>query len=315
MLGKTAGSLFWMFRYLERCENTARLTEAGFYIALTRSHSARDEWQSILTAAGVVSQYETAHGSFDGPSVINFLLRDRDNATSVLSMIDLARSNARTARTGLTREVWEAVNEAWLNICHALKNPVTTRGLPEILALIKRQSALVQGALQGTMLRNDIFDFARLGTFIERADNTARILDVKYHVLLPSVSLVGGALDNVQWETILRAVSANRSFRWLTKGSATPRAIANFLILDRSMPRSLAFCQWEITHNLSYLCRDYGESYPSHDLAAELLGCLEGQTIDGVLGQGLHEFITDFLARNSAIAKQIETDYRFYAQS
>ncbi len=313
MLGKTAGSLFWMFRYLERCENIARLTEAGFYIALTRSKSAEDEWESILKSAGIAAQYDGAYESYSGPSVINFLLRDRDNPASVLSMIDLARSNARTARTALTREVWEAVNEAWLNICKALKKPVTPHVLPEILALIKRQSSLVEGALQGTMLRNDIFDFARLGTFIERADYTARILDVKYHVLLPSVSLVGGALDNVQWETILRAVSANRSFRWVNKGTVTPKGIANFLILDRSMPRSLAFCQWEIAHNLGHLSRAYETQFTSQELAAELLGGVEGQTIDGILVQGLHEFITDFLAKNRALASQIETDYSFYA--
>jgi len=313
VLGKTAGSLFWMFRYLERCENTARLTEAGFYIALTRSKSAEDEWESILKAAGVNTQYDANHNSYSGAAVINFLLRDRDNATSVLSMIDLARLNARTARTALTREVWEAVNEAWLNICNALKKPVTPRVLPEILALIKRQTALVQGSLQGTMLRNDIFDFARLGTFIERADYTARILDVKYHVLLPSVSLVGGALDNVQWETILRAVSANRSFRWVNKGLITPKGIASFLIIDRSMPRSLAFCQCEIAHNLGHLNRAYETHHVSQDLAAELLESLESATIESILKQGLHEFITDFLAQNRALAVQIETDYGFYS--
>lgn len=313
MLGKTAGSLFWMFRYLERCENTARLTEAGFYIALTRSQSAEDEWCSILKAAGIDTQYDAAHDSYEGSAVINFLLRDLDNPASVLSMIDLARSNARTARTALTREVWEAVNEAWLNICGALKSPIAPGVLPEILALIKRQSALVQGALQDTMLRNDIFDFARLGSFIERSDYTARILDVKYHVLLPSVSLVGGALDNVQWDTILRAVSANRSFRWVNKGSITPKAIAKFLILDRSMPRSLAFCQWEIAHNLGYLSRAYEACHPSQGLSAKLLSGIKGQTIEDVLAQGLHEFITGFLAQNRTLATQIETDYSFYA--
>ena len=313
MLGKNAGSLFWMFRYLERCENIARLTEAGFYIALTRSKSAEDEWESILKSAGIAAQYDRDNENYSGPSVINFLLRDRNNPASVLSMIDLARSNARTARTALTREVWEAVNEGWLNICKALKKPITPRELPEILALIKRQSALVQGALQGTMLRNDIFDFARLGTFIERADYTARILDVKYHVLLPSVSLVGGALDNVQWETVLRAVSANRSFRWVNKGTVTPKGIANFLILDRSMPRSLAFCQWEIAHNLGHLSRAYQSQFKSQEFAADLLGSIEGQTIEDVFAQGLHEFITEFLAKNRTLASQIETDYSFYA--
>lgn len=313
MLGKTAGSLFWMMRYMERCENTARLTEAGFYIALTRSQSAEDEWKSIINAAGVIGHYEMLYDSYDGDSVINYLLRDRENPASVRSMIDLARSNARTARTALTREVWEAVNEAWLNICKALEAPVTPKILADILGLIKRQTALVQGALQGTMLRNDIFDFARLGMFIERADNTARILDVKYHVLLPSVSLVGGSLDNVQWETILRAVSANRSFRWVNKGEASPKTIASFLILDRSMPRSLAFCQGEIAHNLSYLSHAYDMQTDSQMLSSELLDSLQNHSIDSIINQGLHEFITTFLSRNQALAAKIESDYRFYA--
>lgn len=313
MLGKTAGSLFWMMRYMERCESMARLTEAGFYIALTRSKSAEDEWKSIISAAGVEPQYEQLNDTYDGPSVINFLLRDRENPSSVISMIELARSNARTARTALTREVWEAVNEAWLTICKSLSTPVAQTTLPEILAMIKRQSALVQGALQGTMLRNDIFYFARLGMFIERADNTARILDVKYHVLLPSVSLVGGSLDNVQWETILRAVSANRSYRWVNKGPVSPEGIANFLILDRSMPRSLAYCQWEITHNLDHLSEAYGTHPKSHDLAVRALAGLKSQTIENVMAGGLHEFITSYLRANQTLAGQIETDYRFYA--
>ena len=313
MLGKTAGSLFWMMRYMERCENTARLTEAGFYIALTRSQSAEDEWKSIINVAGVTGNYETLHDDYDGASVINYLLRERENPASVRSMIDLARSNARTARTALTREVWEAVNEAWQNICKALEAPVSPIVLQDILGLIKRQAALVQGAFQGTMLRNDIFNFARLGMFIERSNNTARILDVKYHVLLPSVSLVGGSLDNVQWETILRAVSANRSFRWLYKGESSPKTIADFLILDLSMPRSLAFCQNEIVHNLSYLSNASGTEAASAALASDLLKNLKAHTIDTVIHQGLHEFITDFLVKNQALAAQIESDYRFYA--
>ena len=312
MLGKTAGSLFWMFRYLERCENMARLTEAGFYIALTRAKSAEDEWQSIIKAAGAETHYETLNDNYEGASVINYLLREQDNPSSIRSMIDLSRSNARTARTALTREVWEAVNEAWLNICAALKRPVAPKNLPEILAIIKRQAALVEGALQSTMLRNDIFDFARLGTFIERADNTARILDVKYHVLLPSVSLVGGSLDNVQWETILRAVSANRSFRWVNKGEVSPKAIANFLLLDFSMPRSLAFCQAEIVHNLIHLGRAYDVQDESLKMALELLNSLQEYTIDKVMDQGLHEFINKFLSENRMLAKQIEIDYGFH---
>jgi len=298
---------------MERCENTARLTEAGFYIVLTRSKSAACEWESIIKASGVEHNYLANYETYDGSSVINYLLRDKENPTSVVSMIELARSNARTARTALTREVWEAVNGAWLNICAALKQPVTSKDLPNILALIKQQSALVQGALHGTMLRNDIFDFARLGMFIERADNTARILDVKYHVLLPSADLVGGSLDNVQWETILRAVSANRSYRWVNKGAVSPRGIAEFLILDRSMPRSLAFCEWEIARYVDQLSSAVDTPMESQEKSAALVATLNGQSIDQIIKQGLHEFITMFLQRNRDLAKQIEIDYRFYA--
>lgn len=298
---------------MERCENTARLTEAGFYIALTRSKSAEDEWESIIKAAGVQENFLGHHSSYEGSLVINYLLRDQENPSSVLSMIELARSNARTARTALTREVWEAVNDAWLTICTALKNPVTPKGLPEILALIKQQSALVQGALHGTMLRNDIFDFSHLGMFIERADNTARILDVKYHVLLPSADLVGGSLDNVQWETILRAVSANRSYRWVNKGSVSPKGIAEFLILDRSMPRSLAFCEWEIARYIARLSSAGYADLQSQEKSANLVGNLHEKSIDCIMKEGLHEFITVFLQRNRDLATQIEIDYRFYA--
>ena len=313
MLGKTAGSLFWMFRCMERCENTARLTEAGFYIALTRSKSAADEWESIVRVAGMEKDFTAKHDSYDRSLVLDFMLRDKENPSSVVSMIELARSNARTARTALTREVWEAVNEAWMNVCKALKKPVTSTELPTILALIKQQSALVQGALHGTMLRNHIFDFARLGMLIERADNTARILDVKYHVLLPSANMVGGSLDNVQWETILRSVSANKSYRWVNKGTVGPKGIADFLILNRSMPRSLAFCQWEIARCIGHLSISQDKPLNSLEKSATLLGNLNEQTIDDIIAFGLHEFITAFVQKNRDLAKQIEIDYRFYA--
>ena len=228
MLGKTAGGLYWMFRYLERSENTARLLEAGFRIALTRSHAAEDEWKSVVTTAGALDAYEQKYQRFEAANVINFLLRDADNPSSVVSVIEAARSNARMVRTALTREVWEATNECWMTLKALLARPVRERDLPAVLGTIRQQSALVRGALHGTMLRNDIFDFARIGTFLERADNTARILDVKYYVLLPSISSVGSSLDNVQWETILRSVSSQRAFRWIYGAEVRPKNIADF---------------------------------------------------------------------------------------
>jgi uncharacterized alpha-E superfamily protein len=228
-----------------------------------------------------------------------------------MSVIDGARNNARMVRTALTREVWEATNECWITLKGLLSQPVSERDLPDVLGTIRQQSALVRGALHGTMLRNDIFDFARLGTFLERADNTARILDVKYYVLLPSASFVGSSLDNVQWESILRSVSAQRAFRWLNPGESNPMSIAEFIILDQRLPRSLAFCYKKIVDNLGYLEEDYGLRLDCHDRALPILKRLKETSIHAIFDQGLHEFITTFIRDNMALGGQIEQDYRF----
>ena len=186
MLGRTAGGLFWMFRYLERAENISRLIDAGLRISLTRSGDNQDDWNSILKTAAVLENfYETHSSEINLTSAIDWLLRDKTNPSSVLVSIDSARSNARMVRTALTREVWEAVNEAWILISQTLSRKVSERELPAVLHLIRERVAYVRGSLHGTMLRNEIFNFARIGTFLERADSTARILDVKYYVLLP----------------------------------------------------------------------------------------------------------------------------------
>lgn len=311
MLGKTAGGLFWMFRYLERSENTARLIEAGFRIALTRADGDDDEWGSVLQTAAAAQLYYQKHDTLEAAKAIDFLLRDATNPSSVLSAISAARMNARLVRTAITREVWEAVNDTYMILRQRLARPVSARDLPEVLALIRQQSALVRGAMHGTMLRNDIFDFCRLGTFLERADNTARILDVKYYVLLPSISQIGSSLDNVQWETILRSVAGQRAYRWITQGETSPMGIADFLVFDGRMPRSLAFSVSKMATNLAYLERAYGQRHPSHDQIDVISARLTHGTIERVFEDGLHEFITDFLTDIARLGQQVETDYRF----
>lgn len=312
MLGKTAGGLFWMQRYLERSENIARLVDAGFRIALTRSEAAEDEWASVLTTAGVRQAYAQRYDKVDGSSVINFLLRDKTNPSSVLSVIEAARNNARLVRTALTREVWEATNECWMTLKEKLRTQISDNELPDVLSLIRQQSALVRGAQSGTMMRNDIYFFAQLGTFVERADSTARILDVKYYVLLPSLSYVGSSLDNVQWETILRSVSAYRAFRWLNPGETNPRNIAQFMILDQVMPRSLSFCASRMASALEAIAREYGGAGESLAQASALSQELANTNIDMVVDNGLHQFIQDFIKRNNRISAQIEQEFRFY---
>ena len=311
MLGKIAGGLFWMSRYLERSENGARLVEAGFRIALTRSDTASAEWQSVLATSGALADYDARHADYDSGQVIDFLLRDTSNPASVIRNVKAARDNARLVRTALTREVWEATNEAWITLQAVLANPVKEQDLPNVLHTIRQQKALVRGAMAGTMLRNDGFDFARLGTFLERADHTARILDVKYYLLLPSFAQVGSSLDHVQWETILRSVSALRAYRWLNGTDVSPVNVAEFLLLQPQMPRSLAFCSRKIMDNLGYLEQEYGEESESCRMAKAHYQKLKGSDIESIFEHGLHQFVQHFLADLHAIAVQIERDYRF----
>jgi uncharacterized alpha-E superfamily protein len=311
MLGTTAGGLFWMFRFLERCENTARLLEAGLRIALTKSSESSGEWESVVLTTGATDLFEQQHDRYDRSAVIDFLLRNPENPSSVLSLVDAARNNARSVRTALTREVWEATNDCWMVLRATLAHPVSDRDLPKVLGQIRRESALVRGALHGTMLRNDIYDFSQLGMFVERADNTARILDVKYYILLPSVSAVGSRLDTIQWETILRSVSAQRAFRFEFPGAITPRDVAAFLILDPRMPRSLAYCYSKIRDNLEYIAFQYDDRRPSHDVAAKLIGSINGREIENIFDSGLHEFLRSAIGEIATLAHQIEIDYRF----
>jgi uncharacterized alpha-E superfamily protein len=281
-------------------------------MALTRSSGSDEEWRSVISTAGLLADFEARHDSFSRNNVVNFLLRDKTNASSILTMLETARHNARMTRTALTREVWEATNIFWMRMKEALARPVRETDLPGLIAMIRQQSAQVRGALHGSMLRIDVYNFARLGTFLERADNTARILDVKYYVLLPSLSFVGSSLDNVQWETILRSVSAEHAFRWLNAGDSRPVGVAEFLILDQRFPRSLAFCYQKLFGNLCYLENDYGERMPAHNLASEIHDGMQSRSIDAIFESGLHEFLTDFMACNARLAAQIEHDYRFY---
>ena len=311
MLGKTAGGLFWMFRYLERAENTARMIDAGLRISLTRSSAAESEWTAILSSTGLKSAYEAVHGAPDGPRIIDFLLRDPRNPGSVMAGIETARTNARVVRTALTREVWEAVNECYMVLKKLLAEPVDDRDLPRVLQIIRQRSAFVRGALHGSMVRNDMYNFSRIGTFFERADNTARILDQKYYILLPSVRLVGSASDNVQWDTILRATSTTRAYQTLHEGETDPMAIASFLILDGRLPRSLAFCYRKIGENLGFLAEEYNARHDSHALADDLCARFRTKDMAAIFEYGLHEFISDFLRDSAALGRQIEIDYRF----
>lgn len=312
LLGRTANGLYWMNRYIERAENMARLIDAGLRMALTRSQSAAEEWSSVIVSAAANGAFSQKHKDYTAATVSDFLLRDMTNPSSVMSSLETARMNARMVRTALTRETWESINEAWMTMKRVSASPVDERELPSVLDTIKRETAQIRGAFYGTMLRNEIFDFAQIGTYVERADNTARIVDVKYYVLLPSISWVGSSLDNYQWESILRSVAAHRSYRWVYEGDYKPSNIADYLILNSRMPRSLTFCYRFIVEHLRFRAEEYGVRPPCLDTAEQTLARLKARSIEEVFDIGLHEYLGAFIASNNRIGEQIAEDYNFY---
>ncbi len=312
MLGRTANGLYWMFRYIERAENIARLVDAGLRVSLTRSGSTDEDWDGVLQSAGVRDAFGEVHDTVTAANAIDYLLRDLANPSSVMSCIEYGRNNARMVRTALTRETWEATNECWIELKQLLGRKVKAADLPQVIDTIKRRAGLIRGAFHGSMLRNDQYNFSRIGTFIERADNTSRILDVKYYVLLPAVSQVGSSLDNFQWESILRSVSAHRSYGWVYDAELRPSNIADFLILNVRMPRSLAYCYEKIVSNLGYLEKEYGQHHTAHETAAAIKTMLTRGSITDVMDQGLHEFLEDFISRNNQLSAEISEGYRFY---
>ena len=200
MLGRHADSLFWMARYLERSENNARRIQAAFHYALSREDDGREEWKTIISESGSEMVFKDKHSELTLTDATNFLLRDRDNVNSIITLIYKARQNGRSVRANLTQEVWLSLNESWIACETALKKPVKIRDLPGVLEGIIKGSSLFRGALYGTMLHNDIFNFLRLGTYIERADNTLRIMNSKHHQLLPTARVIGGNEGQSQWE-------------------------------------------------------------------------------------------------------------------
>jgi uncharacterized alpha-E superfamily protein len=315
MLGRTANDLFWLSRYVERAENMARLIEAGYRIALLprAGDDHKHEWVSTLESTGCAAQYYARHDALDTRSVVNFLLFDMDNPSSIHACLESARRNARAQRTALTREMWESLNGSWLEFRSIRPETLRSDALPRILDWIKERSAGYRGALLNTILRNDTFYFSQLGTFLERADNTARILDVKYYVLLPSTNMIGSGVDNAQWEAILRSVSAHRSYRWVYKDSYRSWRIADYLILNRAMPRSLRACYGEIDTALDGLAKLYGEGKPCLETAKSTIGLLDRGDIETIFQSGLHEFVIEFIARNHRVTQEVSEAYHFNA--
>jgi len=302
MLSRQANNLYWMSRQIERAENTARLLDVTYQMSLLpyrvtdSGQSWAEPWALPLVINGLASDYyERNPGPLTSEKVLRFMVLDSANPSSIYSLMRSARENGRSMRGVMTTEMYEDLNSMWLELRSRGENALDYGGINEFFEWIKVQSHQFRGVTFGTMLRDEAYQFIRLGTFMERSDNTVRLLDVKYHTLLPSAADVGGAVDYYQWSALLRSVSALSSYRRIYRDVITPRRVAELLILRDDLPRSLHACMNEIYEILREMCRR--ESMEPERLAGELHAQLHYGRVEQIMEIGLHEYLIDFLEK------------------
>jgi len=311
VLSRTASNLFWIARNIERAETTARLLEVGARNALIPSAGGgfRSEWDSVLRASGTATAFAEKYGDPVQRNIESFLFFDSENASSVASCIERARENGRIVRTALTGQVWDALNSAFQDLQALRRTERSKLSVSDLIDWTRRQCALVKGTVDDTQLRNDGWDFLHIGFTLERADATARLLDVKYYVLLPQVEFVGSGLDNYQWRTVLRAMSAHRAFNWAYGGEVTPPKIADFLILNPKSPRSLTTSIDEAGWHLDRLARAYGRGTEAQTKVRAMIAELAEARVEDIFDEGLHEFLTRFIDEVADLSAVIHRIY------
>jgi uncharacterized alpha-E superfamily protein len=311
MLSRTADSLYWLSRYTERADFVARILDATMRLASLPAGYAgeRNEWESALAAAADPSEFRRLYDVCNESTVRDFLAFSPNNPSSIRNCIDVARDNARAVRTALTVEMWDAINGAWIELRRMKSQDMSREEFARFVEWVKSLALTFDGSAYRTMLRNDAFWFTRIGLSLERADNTARILDVKHHVLLPKTERVGGSLDYFQWTTILREVSALTAYHWVYRESVKPRLVADLLILNRQLPRSLANCYEVLVRHLDLIAGAYGRRGASQRQASSTLARLTETRIDTIFDQGLHDFIEEFVAENNRLGDAVTEQY------
>ena len=312
MLSRTASNLFWMGRHLERSETAARLLDVGARITLlpNTEEGYRNEWESLLRASGASQAFSDRYGDeINQENVESWLFFDHDNSSSVASCIEQAREGGRIVRTALTTQVWDALNTAFQELRQIEREPRSDQSLGKLTEWTRSHAAMVRGAIDSTQLRNDGWDFLNIGYHLERADSTARLLDVKYYVLLPHADFVGSGLDNYQWRTLLRAMSLHRAFHWAYGGDVTAAKIADFLILNTQNPRGLVTCVEGLNEHLDRLARYYGKATDAQAAARILKARMAATSPETIFDEGLHEFLTRFIHEIAGLARKVHESY------
>lgn len=309
MLSRAADNLYWMMRYVERAENMARILDVAHRMAMLGAEDGMNQWDAALIIAGCDKSFALRGGPASARAVIEFLAFEQENPSSITACLKAARENARAMRAQITNEAWESINAAWLEMRTLTLAKIEDRGPSAFFDWVRERSHLFRGVAEATMQRNDAYGFMRLGTLIERADSTARILDVKYHILLPSPRDVGGAVDYYQWGALLRSVSALRIYRQIYRDAIKPRNVTELLVLRVDMPRSLHACFSEIVSIMQHFREAYRHDYPSVRLAESMLMSVRYATIEEIFAPGLHEYLTETIDRNIELGVAIAEDF------
>ncbi len=313
MLSRTADHLFWMSRYTERAENTARMLDVNYQTSLLPQSTAVAQvgWKGLLSISELSAAYESKYGGVNARDVMDFMVRDEKNSSSIISCLKNARENARAVRGTLTTEVWETQNQTYLEIFRMLRNGDFERDPSQFFEWVKFRSHLSRGVTVGTMLQDEALYFMRLGTFLERADNTARLVDVKFHAV--QSDFYGAASEKDQeydfyhWSAILRSVSAFEIYRRVYRNVIKPERVAELLILRADMPRSLAASLQEVVSNLQKVTDD--QTCETVRRAGKLNADLQYARIDEILATGLHAYLTQFLDRVNELGAHISRDF------
>ena len=346
MLSRTADHLFWMARYMERAENTARMLDVNYQMSLLpQSEGAAERgWRGLLSISELTADFAKRVGEVTPRSVIDYMVSDPKNGSSNRSCLMAARENARAVRGTLTTEVWETQNQTWLEFQRMVADDAFEKSPNEAFEWVKFRSHLSRGVTVGTMLQDEAFHFLRIGSFLERADNTARMLDVKFHSvdnefvgygpgaaaarLRYGMSMSVGQsqgqgegddaqgaqeggkdveFDFYHWSAVLRSVSGFEVYRKVYRNVIRPERVAELLILRLDMPRSLAACMHEVVSNLQRVANE--QSKDTLRLAGRLDADLQYGRIDEILATGLHAYLTQFLERVNALGAGISRDF------
>ncbi|CAM5290205.1 alpha-E domain-containing protein [Sphingobium scionense] len=309
MLSRTAENLFWMARYMERAEATARLLSMGQRMAILPGANHRDEWRSVVRATGAGHRFPDGVPVTES-DIVAYLMLDPDNPSSIRSCLLKARANAKSARTMLTQDMWEALNDGWRKL-DSYDVAEARAHLPALIDWVKTRVMTFRGAAHSGQLRNEGHDFLRCGSALERAQMTLRLLDVKYYVLLPETEVIGGNRDHYQWTSVLYALSGARAYHHVYGGTYTPWQITDFLMLNRLFPRSVAYCCDQLAYRLNRLAGWHNARGPCHDTVKQLVSELEELDSGEIFRRGLHETVQYSLMMSNRLGVEIAETYHF----